>query len=306
MRFFSYILIPFLFIGSAHAQTDCLLLQQKSVNKNGQTDFLLLNSYNSEGQIIEENSTITDFQGTYSEKNIFEYTAKGYLSKVSNFHNDVFSSAKINSYNNLGQLIAVTETTDPNELKTNNTLTTSSLNSEKLFFAEDNTISAKETTTKNKNGQILNYEIRNGAGIVNHAKEFTYSPEGDKTYEKRNDVVGRMVEEIFTSYNTSSGKIEKDSTYLNSKLVGRTFYTYANGFLSEKTVFGRNNKLDYEIQYVNNVRGNVIKESFLYQGRLLNFIEKSYDPFGNLTLEKSFDTNNNLLKTKTWEYRCPK
>ncbi|MFT5884069.1 MAG: antitoxin component YwqK of YwqJK toxin-antitoxin module [Arcticibacterium sp.] len=306
MRFFSYILISFLFIGSAHAQADCLLLQQESVNKNGQTDFLLLNSYNSEGQIIKENRTITDFQGTYSEKNIFEYTAKGYLSKVSNFHNDVFRSAKINNYNNLGQLLAVTETTDPNELNTNNTLTTSSLNSEKLFFAEDNTISAKETTTKNKNGQILNYEISNGAGMVNHSKEFTYSPDGDKTYEKRNDVVGGMVEEIFTSYNTSSGKIEKDSTYLNGKLIGRTFYTYANGFLSEKTIFGRNNKLDYEIQYVNNVRGNVIKESFLYQGRLLNFIEKSYDPFGNLTLEKSFDTNNNLLKAKTWEYRCPK
>ncbi|MFT7436715.1 MAG: hypothetical protein ACI8UX_002517 [Psychromonas sp.] len=305
MHFPLFFLVSLLLMGTARAQNDCSLIKQESVNKNGKTDFLLLKSYNLEGQIIEENTTTTGFQGSNSEKTIFEYNAKGYLSKVSAFHNETFRSAKIYNYNNLGQLIAITETTDPNEIKTNNKLTTSRLNSEKLFFAEDNSISARVTTTKNENGQILNYEIRNGSGEINHSKEFIYSQTGEKTYEKRNDVVGGMVEEIVTSYNSSNGNIEKDSTYLNGKLIRRTLYTYASGFLTDKTVIGRNNKLDYQIQYVNNVNGDLIKESFLYQGRLMNSIEKSYDPSGNLILEKSFDANSNLLKTKTWEYQCP-
>ncbi len=305
MRSFSHIPLFLLLAGFASAQSDCQLLTQQSVNKNGQILFQLTNSYNSEGKLIEEHKAVSQhLQGTYTERKVYEYNAKGYLSKISSFHNEAFKSAKFRSYNNLGELIAETETTDLSETKTNNVLTTSNLNSEKLYFAEDNSISAREVTKKNENGQILTYEIKSGAGVVNHSKEFRYSSSGKETYERRDDLIGNMSEEILTSY-MSNGNIEKDSTYLNGKLIGKTLFTYQNGHVTEKAVYGRNNDLDYQILYVNDGSGNPTKETFVYQGRLMNSVEKSYDSAGNLILEKSFDSNNILQKTITLEYNCP-
>ena len=46
-------------------------------------------------------------------------------------------------------------------------------------------------------------------------------------------------------------------------------------------------------------------EKFIYQGELLSLIQREYDQNNNLILEKSFNKQNQLLRTKTWEYTCP-
>lgn len=299
-----YLVLCLLTTTVAIAQSDCYLSSSTSSNSKG-LESQLKNTYNSENKLVEEfKEILASPNGAYTLRKTFEYNAKGYLGKTSEYINDELKSVKTRTYDNLGNLISETEglgITGQNPL---NKLTTSGTGSVKLYFDEDNTVSGTEIIEKDVLGNVIKREVLNAQNTLNSSREFRFDEESRLTYLKNNDVVGGMIEETFTDY-TPQGLTKKDSTYLNDVLIAKTLFEYTDGFLTKKTRIGRNNKVDYEILYLNNAAGKVIQERFIYNGELLNLVENTYDNLGNLTLEKRYNQDNQLLRTKTWEYNCP-
>jgi hypothetical protein len=299
MRYFPIIL--FLSFSSSFAQPNCLLVNL-TVSASDRVVSEQRNTYNEAGRIIEEWKLNSVGLGqTYTSKKVFEYNAKGYLSKVSDYLNGEFKSSNSLFYDNLGSLVSETQN---NETRALNTLTTENGRSQKLFFNENGTVSGKEVVIKNSEGKLTNYEIRNGNDVVNHAVEYQYNGNNQEVYILKDDVAGHMKEETHFQYDDNA-KLIKDSTYLNSNLNGKTLYAYVNGYLSRKTTIDRKNKVDYEILYINDIKGLVTEENFVYQGNLLSSIQREYNQNNNLIIEKRFNNQNQLLTKKTWEYTCP-
>lgn len=300
----SYLVLLVLSIGAANGQSDCLLTESSTSNAKG-LESQLTNTFNSEKKIIEEfKQVFSSPNGSYTQRKTFDYNAKGYLSKTTEFVNDVVKSVKNRTYDNLGNLISETEGLETSGTNIINKLTTSGTGSVKLYFGENNTVSGTEIIEKDASGNVITHNVLNSENRVNSSKEYRYNNESKIIYSKNDDVVGEMLEETFTDYN-AQGQISKDSTYLNEKLIAKTLYEYTNGFLTTKTRIGRNNKVDYVITYDNNNKGKVTEERFIYNGELLSRVENSYDEFDNKVLEKRYNQNNQLLRTKTWEYNCP-
>lgn len=300
----SYFVLLVLSIGAANGQSDCLLTESSTSNTKG-LESQLTNTFNSEKKIIEEfKQVFSSPNGSYTQRKTFDYNAKGYLSKTTEFVNDEVKSVKNRTYDNLGNLISETEGLESSGTNIINKLTTSGTGSVKLYFGENNTVSGTEIIEKDASGNVITHNVLNSENRVNSSKEYRYNNESKIIYSKNDDVVGEMLEETFTDYN-AQGQISKDSTYLNENLIAKTLYEYTNGFLTTKTRIGRNNKVDYVITYDNNNKGKVTEERFIYNGELLSRVENSYDEFDNKVLEKRYNQNNQLLRTKTWEYNCP-
>ncbi|WP_162628235.1 hypothetical protein [Arcticibacterium luteifluviistationis] len=299
-----YLVLVLLSGGIANAQSDCLLTTSTTSTAKG-LESQVKNTYNLENKLTEESKEIlASANGSYTTKKTFEYNPKGYLSKTTEYLNDKVTSVKNRTYDNLGKLISETEGLETTGQNIINRLTTSGTSSIKLYYGENNTISGTEIIEKDASGNVTKHNVLNSENKVNSSKEFRFNEESKTVYAKNNDVVGGMIQETFTDYG-SQGQISKDSTYLNNTLIAKTLFDYTDGFLTKKTRIGRNNKVDYEIIYKNDTEGKVIEERFIYNGELLNLVENTYDRFGNLTLEKSYNQNNQLLRTKTWEYNCP-
>jgi hypothetical protein len=263
------------------------------------------NSYNPEGKITEEwRLNSVDLDQTYTSKKTFEYNDKGYLIKITDYLNDEFRTVKNLNYNNLGKLISETQSNEPSGTKALTFQISLNGTSEKLFYGNANEVTGKEISIKNEKGDIIRYEIRNAQGEVNHATSYLYNDLNQAIYVLKDDVVGHMKEETHSSYN-SSRLIDIDSTFLNKRLIGKTLYQHTNGFLSSKTKIDRDNKVEYEISYTNNTKGLNLEEKFSYHGELINSIKRTYDIHDNLVMEERFNTQNQLLQTKNWEYSCP-
>ncbi len=300
----SYLVLLVLSTAAANAQSDCLLIESATSTSKG-LESQLKNTFNNANKITEEyRQILASPNGSYTQKKTFEYNAKGYLSKTTEYINDAVKSVKNRTYDNLGNLISETEGLETNGANLINRLTTSGTGSVKLYFGENNVISGTEIIEKDASGNVTKHNVLNSDNKLNSSKEYRYDNESKTVYAKNNDVVGGMLEETYTDYN-ANGQISKDSTYLNNTLIAKTLFEYTNGFLTTKTRIGRNNKVDYEIIYTNDNAGKVIEERFIYNGELLSRVENSYDDFDNLVVEKRYNNENQLLRTKTWEYNCP-
>jgi uncharacterized protein (DUF4213/DUF364 family) len=300
-----YILVLIILTSSnSFAQSNCLLVNQKTL-AGDQIVSEQRNTYNETGKILEEwKLNSVGIGQTYTSKIVFEYNGKGYLTKISEFLNNEFKNEKTRTYDNLGRLISETQSNDPAGVRILNTLTSLNGISQKLYFDENNDISGKEITIKNSENQVVKYEIRNAKDQVNHSVEYQYNDLNKEIYVLKDDVAGHIKEEKHFGYD-NIGMVIKDSTYLNNNLNGKTLYEYTDGFLSKKTIIDRKNKVDYEILFTNNIKGLVLVEKFIYHGELLNSIQREYDQNKNMVLEKRFNNQNQLLRTKNWEYTCP-
>jgi hypothetical protein len=215
------LLFPF-FAANTFAQSNCLLLNQ-STSAGDRIVSEQRNTYNQDGKITEEWRLNTEGLGqTYTSKKTFEYNGKGYLTKITEYLNDEFKTVKNLNYNNLGKLISETQSNEPTSAKAFTFQTTQDGVSEKLFYDNANGISGKEISIKNERGDIVRYEIRNALGEVNHATSYLYNESNQVIYTLKDDVAGHMKEETYTHYN-SSGLMDVDSTFLNKKLIGKTY-----------------------------------------------------------------------------------
>ena len=286
-------------------QSDCLLLRHQNTS-NGVIILDQRNSYNNNGQITEEIKVHqSPYDGAYSTNRVFEYNEKGFLIKVTQYHNETFKSATFFRYDGRGRLSDERESTDPagtNEIRS----LTQEVNGafEKAYFENNGQQSGKEVTTKDPSGKILRYELRGRNNELMQELVNTYNEAGKPLYQKRNDVVGNMIHETYSRYNARS-EILADSTFLNGKMIGQTKFLYDNSGLVKRTRIDRNATTDYEISYRNNSGGFPLEETFWYRGTFSSRIERDYNAFNQLTEERTFNDQNQLANTKTWEYSCP-
>ncbi len=264
------------------------------------------NSYNADGKITEEVKVHqSPYDGAYSTKRVFEYNEKGFLVKVTQFHNDAFRSATFYRYDGRGRLIDEFESTDPTGVTGIRSLV-QDVNgaTEKVYYEGEGVISGKEISTKDAEGRLLTYELHGRNNELMSQLINTYNPNGQLLYQKRNDVVGKMIHETYSRFDGQL-RILADSTFLNGQVVSQTKFSYDNSGLVKKTRIDRNNNVDYEISYKNNAGGKVVEEGFWYRGVLSSRIERVYNALNELTEERTFNDKNQLANTKIWEYSCP-
>lgn len=131
-----------------------------------------------------------------------------------------------------------------------------------------------------------------------------YASDGQLVYQKRDDRAGNMLEETYFEYSQNKLLI-KDSTYLNNKLIAQTLYEYNGDLLSKRTRLGRNNRVEYIINYSYDASGNNTGEVFIYNGEPLSTIKRIFDSEKNKVRETHYNKDNNVVRNMTWEYNCP-
>jgi hypothetical protein len=288
------------------AQSDCLL-QKHTSEVNGRLELEQTNSYNSEGKLIEESKIhMTHYGEAYTSKRLFEYNRKGFILSETDYHNGTFRKRKSYQYDDRGQLISTTETLDSlaNAPAFNRLNVTAQSQSEKLFFEPGGSVSGKEISKETADGKPLLFQIVNAEGKINHSSEYSYADNGLLVYQKRDDRAGNMMEETYFEYNQDQ-LLQKDSTFLNDKLIAQTLYEYTGNLLSKKTRLGRNDRVEYIINYSYDASGNNTGEVFIYNGEPLSSIKREIDQNGNKVQETHFNKDNNVVRNLTWEYNCP-
>ncbi len=306
MKFTIGFVLSIIFFGlSASAQNACQLLTHRS-EVNGNLELEQKNTYNSEGKITEDwKAYVTHYGDAYTQKTIFQYDEKGFLIKETFYRNDEIEKVKAYVYDGRGNIISVTESKgETSQLIPMNKYSLNGNSSEKVFFEKDGSVSGKEIDQKNSDGKLILHQIVNSEGKVNHSSEYTYNAKGTKTYQKLNDVAGNMIEETFYKINENE-KVSVDSTFLNNQLIARSVYTYDLGLLKQKSRYGRNNKLDYVINYEYDTKGRNTLEVFNYNGEKLSTVQRAYDANDNLVNETYLNKDNQVVRIKTWEYTCP-
>ena len=291
---------------SGFAQSDCLLHKYTS-EVNGRLELEQTNSFNSEGQIIEEAKIhLTRFGEAYTSKRLFEYNRKGFIISETDYLNGTFRKRKSYQYDGRGLLISTTETLDSaaNAPAFSRINVIAQSQSEKLFFEPDGKISGKEISKKTEDGKPLLFQIINSEGKVNHASEYSYAGNGLVAYRMRDDRAGNMLEETHFEYSLDD-LLLKDSTYLNDKLIAQTLYEYEGKLLTKMTRLGRNNRVEYLINYSYDESGNNTNEVFIYNNEPLSSIKRDFDQKGNKIQETHFNKDNNIVRNLTWQYNCP-
>lgn len=172
---FSFLLFLALivFVHAGSAQSDCLLQKHSSLI-NGRLELEQTNTYNSDGQLIEEAKIhLTHFGEAYTSKRLYEYNRKGFILTETDYQNGSFRKRKSYLYDDRGQLISATETRDSiaNAPAFNRLSVTAQSQSEKLFFEPDGRVSGKEISKETADGKPLLFEILNAEGKVNHSSE---------------------------------------------------------------------------------------------------------------------------------------
>lgn len=297
----SAILLLFFPLFVCGQESACKLTKTSSfVGENLQFEFTYF--YDTSGKLLSEKEIRSESQGTYELGRNYEYNEKGFLSKITNTLNGVFHSNILREYDRLGNMVSEVEsTTNTNE--PSNRVAILGNNREKLFYEDNGSVGAREIEVKDNDGNIILKEIRGSQGELFSAINKSYSAEGNLTYSKSNDIVGKLIEETFYEYDASK-KLIKDSTALNGQINARTLYTYnEDGFLIKKSLLDANFVIEYVIDYQVDKQGNVMEEKFTYRGQLLN--RKVYTYLGKLkTKEEQYNKEGVLERTRTWVYNC--
>ncbi|MGR3811487.1 hypothetical protein [Jiulongibacter sp. NS-SX5] len=288
------------------AQDDCLLTKHTSI-VNGRQDLEQRNTYDENGLLISEKRFhLTHYGEAYSNEKVFTYTKKGQPLSVTELHNGSFRLRRDYIYDLAGNLISESESRDSTDFTKKFNAKAIQLNgeSEKLFFEPDGSVSGKEIRKETSEGKPLLFEIVNAEGKVNHSSSYAYNPNGDISILIRDDRAGNMLEKTFYTYDPNA-LLMRDSTTLNGQPIAKTLYEYDGQNVTKRTRLGRNNKLEYIINYSYDASGNNIKEVFVYNGEDLTTIERTFDLFGNKTEENHFNKEGVAVRQLSWEYSCP-
>ncbi len=316
--------------------------------KKGRLDNLVKYFYDKEGQIIREEYFtnkgrlfaykvfIYDNKGNITLANRFvkrrltdttEYDAHGREIAEKQYNNDglIASTAKITykpdgkiirRHNNFNQLISISKYNKHEQLvshlKYNNDIV---IYSEEYDYREGVLRKAQYHT----NGKISNLIIYNDRGLQSKNEKykegslltystFSYDKKGNMNRARQYSRSGTLIS-TWKYYYNKKGKVVKEESHQNSKLISKIQYTYHqdNTLRSKKTFqkrdFYRKTQdgnisitKDYLIEEFFDARGRVFKKATSINGKLEQAIVYRYDKNGKIVREELYDRVGELVR----------
>jgi len=184
-------------------------------------------------------------------------------------------------------------------------------------YSPDGTRIEKEELKDSASQEILEtveYRFRNGAiteRIVldrdkkpKGRKSFTYTAAGlveSETFYDKKDVVQAVSR---YTYDDAGKKIEWTTLDASGVILAITKYGYANGRLQKITLLGPSGKVDMEISFAYDEKGNKIRETYTNSvGKIEKEIGFVYDTRNRLVSENTLSPTRTVLAKVAFEYQ---
>lgn len=288
----------------AVAQTNKCQLTKETFYNNEKIDYQAINQYNTSGLLSVKTENFGEhLNGPYSTEKKFTYDTKGNNTQIEFYHDNKLISTinKVYDINNV--LIEETTTTKTQGFVGEKTSISSSTN-QKVYLDKNGGISSKTVETFNAEGKLIKKEMVNGLGKVTLSVENTYSAKGELLKTISSDNISKIITTTSFSYD-KDGNVLKEVYLLNNTPNGYLENTYnATGKLAKKVLYNKKSVIDYQYLYEYTAAGLLSKESYIYDNQTINTDVFEYDTNGNKTKLSSFNSKNELVKYKTWEYIC--
>ncbi len=281
-------------------KTGCLL-SRVQVLKSDILTYEQINSYNSKQQLIsKEEQFLDETTARYTKINRFVFDKNGNIIENALLLNGAIERTIFRKFGSTNQLLEkAILLKDGSKTKLTKTVTgndTKNFNPDGTFT---NAVSLKDIS-----GRITNETVFDAKGKANSITEFLYDAKGDLTKKIFVEIPRNRTTETAFERN-ANGEILLETVKVNAEPFSRKNYELnANGKVTRTTAFNRYMKLDYELIYTYNEKGNVTSESYFYNNELITKKENSYDKNGNLILVDNFERGK-LISSEVLEYRCP-